>query len=80
MVMDTSPPSTFPSVQSAAARMRQHRLLRKKGIRCVRLRVNEAEIERLSRAGYLPLERKIDLASIETALKPFISDGLLRYT
>jgi hypothetical protein len=59
--------------------MRQHRRLRKKRIRCVRLRVNEAEIERLSKAGYLRVERKTDLASIETGLKRFISDMLMRY-
>jgi hypothetical protein len=59
--------------------MRQHRRLRKKGMRCVRLRVNEVEIERLLKAGYLRFERKNDLSSIESALKWFISDMLLRY-
>jgi hypothetical protein len=77
--MDVSELTTAASAPSAAARMRRHRRLRKKGMRCVRLRANEVEIERSTKAGYLPLERKTDLSSIESALKRFISDTLLRY-
>jgi hypothetical protein len=60
----------------AAARMRILRRRRREGMRCVRVQIGPADIDRLVATGYLgPIERG-DHKAIEVATIWFLSDAL----
>lgn len=68
---------TASSPSAAAARMRAFRRRRRKGLRCLRVQIGPAEIDRLIANRYLgPTERE-NVEAIETAASWFLSDALM---
>ena len=64
----------FPT--PAAERMRQYRRRRRRGMRCVTVRVSEADIEALVAKGYLAPSGRAEANAIQEAADMFISDAL----
>lgn len=61
----TDLPSSAPT--PGALRMRRCRTRRQKGMRVVALEIHDSEIEMLVRWGFLPAERRDDVAAIKAA-------------
>ncbi len=59
---------------SSTARTRAFRERRRRGVRIVRVKVKEAEIEALERLGYLEPGLREDVGSIEKAVETLVSD------
>jgi len=75
--MTTNPPTAAPATHSPAAeRMRLHRERRRKGLRCLTIELRETEIDALVRNGFLKVDARNDLRSIETALYEFFERAL----
>jgi hypothetical protein len=72
--MMSVPPRSVP--RSAAERMRQHRELRRMGLRIVQVLIYDSEIECLIRKGYLKVERRDNRTALEHALNRFICRAL----
>jgi len=56
--------------------MRLHRERRRKGLRCLTIELRETEIDALVRNGFLKVDARNDLRSIETALYEFFERAL----
>jgi hypothetical protein len=69
---------TEPTSQSAkptsTSRTRAFRERRRRGIRMLKIRIKEAEIEALERLGYLEPGLREDAASIKKAVETLVSD------
>ena len=75
--MMTNPPTAASAAHSPAAeRMRLHRERRRKGLRCLTIELRETEIDALVRNGFLKVDARNDLRSIETALYEFFERAL----
>jgi hypothetical protein len=72
--------STLSAVQrspsAAALRMRQHRLRRQKGLRCLTVEVRASEIDVLVRKGLLAPEARNSSRAITEALYAFLDRTL----
>jgi hypothetical protein len=64
------------SCTPVAERMRRYRKRRRRGMRCVRVEVNLAEVEALIRKGYLNDETRNDRYALTFAVGSFIYDAL----
>jgi hypothetical protein len=60
----------------AAERMRRHRDRRRSGMRCVTIRLTDAEIDGLVAGGYLGADERDDKSVVQAAVEAFISDEL----
>jgi hypothetical protein len=60
----------------AAKRMREYRRRRRRGMRCVTVRVGEADLEALVTKGYLAPSDRAEANAIQEAADMFISDAL----
>ena len=69
---------TEPTSQSAkptsTSRTRAFRERRRRGVRMLKIRIKEAEIEALERLGYLEPGLREDAASIKKAVETLVSD------
>lgn len=64
--------------QSAAERMRDYRLRRRYGLRCVQVQVGRAEVDGLVANGYLRPDKASDLHAIGLAVSDLMFDWLER--
>jgi len=60
----------------AAKRMREYRRRRRRGMRSVTVRVDEADLEALVAKGYLAPSDRAEANAIQQAADAFISDAL----
>ena len=72
----TTSSETVPVISAGAQRMRQHRLRRQNGLRCVVVQVRQAEVSELTRLGLLPAEQQTDRNAIAKALHQFLDAHL----
>jgi hypothetical protein len=57
-------------------RVRAHRRRRRRGLRCVTIRLSDAEIDTLVAAQYLAAAQRNDADAIKDATQTFVSDKL----
>jgi hypothetical protein len=61
--------------RTKAARMRRYRERRRRGLTCVTVRLNKAEIDRLVKAKYLDEDQTGDQMALQEAAEAFMSDA-----
>jgi hypothetical protein len=76
MVQDAVPDDYSAAHLPAAERMRRHRERRRAGLRCLTIELRETEIDALTRGGFLKIDARDDLRSIEMALYEFLERTL----
>jgi hypothetical protein len=64
------------SSSPTAERMRIYRKRRRRGLRCVRLQVGQAELDELVAKGYLAAADRAHVEAIESAIDDFMFDWL----
>jgi len=65
-----------PSISSAAARMRRHRLRRREGLRCLTIQLRETEIDMLVCRALLEPKMRNDKSAIIRALHDYFDQTL----
>jgi hypothetical protein len=73
---DTQPTTGLPTISPAAKRMRRHRERRRNKLRCFRVELREAEIDRLVRIGFLDHGSRFDKVSVLKAFYIFLDRTL----
>jgi hypothetical protein len=66
--------TSSPSPSPTAERMRLHRMRRRRGMRCVRVRLHVTQIDYLIRGAYLEPEHRDDRNEIQRAVEILLSD------
>ncbi len=59
----------------STSRVREHRERRRKGTRCVQVRLEQEAIEALVRMQYLPAELQQDRRAVREAVENYIADA-----
>ncbi len=63
-------------MSNSTERVRAHRRRRRRGLRCVTVRLCEADIDTLVATDYLPATERHDAQAIKDATEAFVSDKL----